>query len=318
MIRRCPQFTAGLKISSSQLLPSFFPMRIFVLLAVCFPVLNLCAIEQEKPVRLWEGDAPGALGKVDQDIPTLTAYLPLAEKNTGTAIIVCPGGGYGSHASYEGADYADYLAKNGIAGFVLKYRLGTHGYRHPLMLQDAQRAIRMLRAHAEQWKIKPNQIGIMGSSAGGHLASHAACVFDAGKADAADTIDRVSSRPDFAVMCYPVISTDPAVSSKGSMDLLVGKDADAKLLESVSTERLVIKETPPCFLFHTYADTLSVEHSLRFVNALQKAGVPYDLHVFQKGEHGVALSPGKNGVAPDDVHPWAKDLLFWLKQNGWM
>lgn len=271
------------------------------------------------PIRLWEGDAPGALGKADHDIPTITPYLPAAEKTNGTSIVVCPGGGYGGLAPHEGEGYAKWLADNGVAAFVLKYRLGSKGYRHPVMLNDVSRAIRLVRSRAAEWKLDPQRIGVMGSSAGGHLASTAVTHFDAGKADADDAVDRQSSRPDFGVLCYAVISMEDGVTHGGSKANLLGKEPDPKLVELLSNEKQVTKSTPPCFVWSTQEDkAVPVMNSLRFVAALQQNGVAYDFHVYQKGPHGIGLSEGKNGAAPGEIHPWAKDLLFWMRQNGWL
>ena len=271
-----------------------------------------------EPIRLWDGDAPGALGTADHDIPTLTPYLPAVDQASGTAIVICPGGGYGGLAPHEGEGYAKWLADNGVAAFVLKYRLGSKGYRHPVMLGDASRAIRLVRAKAADWKLDPKRIGIMGSSAGGHLASTAVTHFDAGKADAADAIEKQSSRPDFGVLCYAVISMQDGVTHGGSKRNLLGDKPDPALVELLSNEKQVTKETPPCFVWSTQEDkAVPVMNSLQFVMALEKAGIIYDFHVYQKGPHGIGLSEGKNGVAANDVHPWGKDLLFWLRQNGW-
>ncbi len=272
-----------------------------------------------EPVRLWEGDAPGALGQADHDIPTLTPFLSAADKASGTAIIVCPGGGYGGLAPHEGEGYAKWLADNGVSAFVLKYRLGSKGYRHPVMLGDASRAIRLVRAKAADWKIDPKRIGVMGSSAGGHLASTAVTHFDAGQADSADVIERQGSRPDFGVLCYAVISMEDGITHGGSKKNLLGDKPDPALVELLSNEKQVTKQTPPCFVWSTGEDkAVPVGNSLQFVMALQNSGVAYDFHVYQKGGHGIGLSEGKNGVAATDVHPWGKDLLFWLRQNGWV
>ena len=272
-----------------------------------------------EPIRLWEGDAPGALGKADHDVPTLTPYLPADDKASGTAIVVCPGGGYGGLAGHEGEGYAKWLADNGVAAFVLKYRLGSKGYRHPVMLGDASRAIRLVRAKAADWKLDPKRIGIMGSSAGGHLASTAVTHFDTGKADATDAIEKQSSRPDFGILCYAVVSMQDGVTHGGSKRNLLGDKPDPALVELLSNERQVTKETPPCFVWSTQEDkAVPVMNSLQFVMALEKAGIVYDFHVYQKGPHGIGLSEGKNGVAANDVHPWGKDLLFWMRQNGWL
>jgi acetyl esterase/lipase len=270
-------------------------------------------------IRLWNGDAPGALGQADHDIPTLTPYLPTDDKASGTAIVVCPGGGYGGLAGHEGEGYAKWLADNGIAAFVLKYRLGSNGYRHPVMLIDVSRAIRLVRARAAEWKIDAHRVGVMGSSAGGHLASTAITHFDTGRADAEDAVERQSSRPDFGVLCYAVISMEDGVTHGGSKANLLGKTPEPQLVELLSNEKQVTKNTPPCFVWSTGDDkAVSVVNSLQFVTALQKSGVLYDFHVYQKGPHGIGLSEGKNGVPAGDVHPWGKDLLYWLRQNDWL
>ncbi len=291
-------------------------MKLASVLAVLLTASTLHA-EPGSPLRLWEGDAPGALGQADPDIPTLTPYLPAADKASGTAIVICPGGGYGGLAGHEGEGYAKYLAENGVAAFVLKYRLGSKGYRHPTMLNDAQRAIRTVRAGAEKWGI--TRVGVMGSSAGGHLASTAITHFDAGNAAATDPVEKASSRPDFGILCYAVVTMEDGVTHGGSKNNLLGKDPDPKLVEFLSSEKQVTKETPPCFVWSTQEDkAVPVENSLRFVSALQKAGIAYDFHVYQKGPHGIGLASGKLGIAADNVHPWGKDLLFWLKQNAWL
>ena len=270
-------------------------------------------------VRLWNGDAPGALGQAEHDIPTLTPYLPTDDKAIGTAIVVCPGGGYGGLAGHEGEAYAKWLANNGVAAFVLKYRLGSNGYRHPVMLNDVSRAIRLVRTRAAEWKIDEHRVGVMGSSAGGHLASTAITHFDTGRADAEDAVERQSSRPDFGVLCYAVISMEDGVTHGGSKANLLGKTPEPQLVEFLSNEKQVTKNTPPCFVWSTGDDqVVSVVNSLQFVTALQKSGVAYDFHVYQKGPHGIGLSEGKNGVPAGDVHPWGKDLLYWLRQNGWL
>ena len=269
--------------------------------------------------RLWPGDAPGALGQEPHDIPTLTHFAPPPGKSCGTAIIICPGGAYQGLAGHEGKGYAEYLAAHGIHGFVLKYRLGGNGYRHPVMQHDAQRAIRLVRSKATEWKIDPGRIGIMGSSAGGHLASTAIVHHDPGNPQAGDPIETQSSRPDFGVLCYAVISMRPGITHDGSRNNLIGKTPDPSLIELLSNDEQVKKDTPPCFIWTTGEDRAVLpENSLRFAAALQRNGIACDLHIYQKGPHGIGLSQGKHGVPADDVHPWAKDLLFWLGQNQWM
>ena len=263
---------------------------------------------------LWPEGAPGALGNQDKDIPTLTPYLPEPAKATGAAVVICPGGGYGHLAPQEGQDYARFLNEQGIAGFVLKYRLGSGGYHHPAMLHDAARAVRTVRARAGEWKLDPNRIGIMGSSAGGHLASTLLTHFDAGKPAAADPIERESSRPDLGILCYAVISFGQ-FGHKGSMKNLLGSDPPPELVRELSNELHVTKETPPCFIWHTWEDNgVMVENSLQFAEALRKAGVPFDLHIYQQGAHGLGL--GTRDWNPEKRHPWTSDCVFWLKAQG--
>ena len=276
-------------------------------------LLSLCTFTcAQDALPLWPDGAPGALGKGDKDIPTLTAYLPAPDIATGAAIVVCPGGGYGGLAGHEGADYALFLNQHGVAAFVLKYRLGSAGYRHPRMLEDAARAVRLVRAKSATWKIDPKRVGIMGSSAGGHLASTLLTHFDAGQTDAADPIDRESSRPDVGILCYAVITLGDK-THQGSKNNLLGKEPDADLVKFLSNELQVTKDTPPCFVWHTAEDkAVPVENSLQFVAALQKNGVPFDLHVYQKGRHGIGLAD----KAPfTNAHPWSRDLVFWLKEQ---
>ncbi|MFM1768681.1 MAG: hypothetical protein RJA22_1210 [Verrucomicrobiota bacterium] len=286
--------------------------RLFACLATLPLAFQLAAAA---PVPLWPEGAPGALGSKDQDIPTLTPFLPEAGKANGAAIVVCPGGGYGGLASHEGQDYALFLTQHGITAFVLKYRLGSHGYRHPRMLQDAQRAVRLVRARAAEWQVDPKRVGIMGSSAGGHLASTALTHFDAGQPDAADPVDRQSSRPDLGILCYPVITMGPDTHA-GSKRNLLGDKPEAALVDLLSNEKQVSKETPPCFIWHTWEDkAVKVENALAFATALQKHGVPFDLHVYQQGRHGIGLA---DKPPFGNAHPWSKDLVFWLKVQGFV
>lgn len=263
---------------------------------------------------LWPDGAPGALGKEDKDTPTLTVYLPESQKATGAAFVICPGGGYGGLANHEGDHYARFMNEQGIAGFVLKYRLGSAGYRHPIMLGDAARAIRTVRARAQEWNLDPKRIGIMGSSAGGHLASTLLTHFDAGKADATDPIERQSSRPDAGILCYAVI-TMGQFTHQGSKNNLLGKNPSPELVDELSNELHVTRDTPPCFIWHTYEDTaVPVENSLQFASALRKAGVPFDLHIYEKGPHGLGL--GSREYQSEKRHPWTADCLYWLKTRG--
>jgi acetyl esterase/lipase len=265
---------------------------------------------------LWPDGAPGALGQKEKDIPTLTPYFPDPAAATGAAMVICPGGGYANLAAHEGRDYARFLNEQGIAGFVLKYRLGSGGYHHPAMLQDAARAVRLLRARAGEWKLDSKRIGIMGSSAGGHLASTLLTHFDSGDTNAQDVIERQSSRPDLGVLCYAVITMGEYTHS-GSKANLLGTSRSPELVRELSNELQVTKETPPCFIWHTFEDrTVPVENSLQFAGALRKAGVPFDLHIYQKGGHGMGL--GSHDWDPAKRHPWTGDLVYWLKAQGWV
>src|SRR5439155_21753259 len=188
------------------------------------------------------------------DRPTLTVYRPGADRASGAAVVVCPGGGYGALAlGHEGKDIAAWLTGHGVTAFVLKYRLGPR-YHHPAPLQDAQRALRTVRARAQEWHVDPNRIGIWGFSAGGHLASTAGTHFAEGKSEATDPIERVSSRPDFLVLCYPVITLAPPYAHNGSRNNLLGKEADPQLVDDLSNDKRVTAQTPPTFLFHTNED----------------------------------------------------------------
>src|SRR6267154_5957834 len=239
------------KLDSLRMLLAAMKPILVPLLLFSIPLSALAQTTNSFP--LWAEGAPGAQGKEDRDVPTLTPYLPDKAKATGASIVICPGGGYGGLAPHEGVDYARFLNEQGIAGFVLKYRLGSGGYRHPVMLQDAARAVRTVRARADEWRVDPKRIGIMGSSAGGHLASTLLTHFDAGKPDAADPIERQNSRPDLGILCYPVI-TMGANTHSGSKKNLLGENPTPELEKLLSNELQVTKDTPPCFLFHTAAD----------------------------------------------------------------
>ncbi|XHR28219.1 MAG: alpha/beta hydrolase [Chthoniobacteraceae bacterium] len=292
------------------------PKRTLLAGLVAALLLPVAAFAQQKQAEfpLWKDGVPGALGAEAKDIPTLTPYLPDPAKATGAAIVVCPGGGYGGLAKHEGEGYAQWFADNGIAAFVLKYRLGSAGYRHPIMLQDAARALRTVRANATQWQVDPTRIGVIGSSAGGHLASTLLTHFDAGTADSPDLIERVSSRPDLGILCYAVITMGENTHA-GSKKNLLGDNPAPELVELLSNEKQVTAQTPPCFIWHTWEDpVVKVENSLAFAMALREKGVPFDLHVYQKGGHGMGLgTDGKGGR-----HPWTADCLFWLRQHGFV
>lgn len=295
-------------------------MKLPALTAAMFITTTVLLAQPKEPFPLWAKEPPGALGSDPvKDIPTLTPFFPAADKATGAAVVICPGGGYGGLASHEGRDYALWLNAHGIAGFVLKYRLGSAGYRHPVMMNDVNRAVRYVRANAEAWKLDPKRIGVMGSSAGGHLASTAATHFDMGKPDSSDPIERASSRPDLAILCYPVISMG-AHTHNGSKNNLLGKEPSPELVKLMSNELQVTKSTPPCFVWHTWEDKgVKIENAMEFAAALQRNNIPLDLHVYQKGPHGIGLGvkgwePEKTPIA--SLHPWTHDLAVWLKVQG--
>jgi acetyl esterase/lipase len=292
-----------------------FPqMKWYSLLAIfCSTLVAKSEVTNSFP--LWTNGAPGALGTEPKDIPTLTMFLAEPNKATGAAMVICPGGGYGGLASHEGEDYARYLNSMGISGFVLKYRLGTGGYHHPAMLQDAARAVRTVRAGAAGWKVDPKKIGIMGSSAGGHLASTLLTHFDLGKPDSDDPIEKESSRPDLGILCYAVI-TMGEFTHRGSRKNLFGEDPSPELIRELSNELQITPATPSCFIWHTYEDTaVPVENSLQFAESLRKAGIPFDLHIYEDGQHGMGLGSPK--YDPTKWHPWTRDCAFWLKKHGW-
>lgn len=262
---------------------------------------------------LWTDGAPGAKGDSDNDKPTLTVCLPPKETATGAAVVICPGGGYGGLAiDHEGHQVAKWLNSFGVAGFILKYRHRGTGYGHPAPLQDAQRAIRTVRSRAGEWGIRPDRIGILGFSAGGHLASSAGTHFDKGRPDAEDAIERVSCRPDFMVLVYPVITFTESYAHAGSRKNLLGTTPDPKLVELFSNEKQVTPETPPTFLLHTDQDDgVPAENSIAFYLALRKAKVPAELHIYAKGPHGFGL-----GKKPDPLATWPERCADWMRGLG--
>jgi acetyl esterase/lipase len=271
-------------------------------------------LQEPQTLLLWPGGAPGASGEEDRDKPAITVYMPPSTAGPMTAVIIAPGGSYRNLSmNLEGRAPANYLNALGVAAFVLRYRLGPR-YHHPIELGDAQRAIRTVRARAQEWHIAPDRIGIMGFSAGGHLASSASTHFDAGSPGSADPIDRVSSRPDFAVLGYPVISFVEVWTHQGSKTSLLGDNPDPALARSLSSELQVTDKTPPTFIYHTNADTVvPVENSVAYFLALRKAGVPAELHVFKEGRHGTGL-----GMQDPALSEWPTLLANWLRVSGFL
>jgi acetyl esterase/lipase len=291
------------------------PGRVIATLVVCltlsFSSRRAAAIGPE-PILLWPDGAPGAMGTEDADRPAIRLYQPDPEKRTAAAIVVCPGGGYGGLAfDHEGHQIAEWLKTQGITSVVLRYRLGPK-YHHPAPLQDVSRAIRYVRSHAKEWNVSPERIGVMGFSAGGHLASTVSTHFDNGQPDADDPIERFSSRPDFSVLAYPVISFTAEYSHRGSAKNLLGENPAPELLKSLSNETQVTDKTPPTFIFHTEEDTVvPVQNALAYYSALVAHKVPAELHIYQHGPHGVGLAIGDPVVTT-----WKERLIGWLKTNG--
>jgi len=267
---------------------------------------------EPRVMRLWQGAAPGAQGDAEEDRPTLTLYAVSEEKELRPAVIVIPGGSYQWLATnHEGRQMANWLNAVGITAFVLKYRLGPK-YHHPVELWDAQRAIRMVRARAAEFGVVPDKIGVLGFSAGGHLASTAETRFDAGNPNAPDPVDRVSSRPDFAILAYPVISFVADYAHTGSRDNLLGKNASPELAKDLSSEFHVTPQTPPTFLWSSSTDdVVPPQNSVAFYLALLKAKVPAELHIFADAPHGVGLD-----LSNPSVGLWSQLLLQWFKGQG--
>jgi acetyl esterase/lipase len=285
-------------------------LRSIAVALLCVAIATI-SYAQQTSFPLWSNTAPGAQGNSPEDIPTLTPYLADKSSATGTAVVVCPGGSYQMLAEHEGRPVAQWLNTIGVTAFVLKYRLGPR-YHHPVELGDAQRAIRTVRSRAREWGIDPNRIGILGFSAGGHLASTAATHFDSGDANARDAIDRASSRPDFAILVYPVI-TMGEFAHQGSKNNLLGPNPSPQLVDLLSNEKQVTRDTPPTFLVHTADDTVvPVENSLMFASALRRSGVPFELHVFEHGPHGFGLAPNDPVLAR-----WTQLCAAWLAKHGW-
>ena len=260
---------------------------------------------------LWPSGAPGAVGTEDVDQPSITVHRAAADGATGAAVVVCPGGGYGRLAmDHEGRQVAEWLNGHGITAVVLKYRLGPR-YRHPAPLHDAQRAIRWVRANAAELGVRADAVGIWGFSAGGHLAATAATKFDDGDASAADPLDRPGSRPDFAILAYPVISFVEEYAHAGSRANLLGQSWHPALAEDLSAERHVTPRTPPTFIFYPDEDPVRPENGVAFYLALKRAKVPAELHVYERGRHGLGLAQ-----ADPVVSTWTERLRDWLRLRG--
>lgn len=293
-----------------------------IFLIICFSIFSVQILTAQNEIKLWPNGQPG-----NNECPkpeerynggmvryvseaTITLYLPEKSKNTGAAIIICAGGGYGMEAiTYEGYDYAEFLQHNGIAGIVIKYRLPYGHSEIPLL--DVQHAIRTARYNAEAWGIDPKKIGVSGFSAGGHLASTAATHFDNGDSNAKDPINKLSCRPDFAVLVYAVISFNEQWGHVGSGENLMGKNKTPELMAYFSNEQHVTSETPTTFLVLADDDKGVIpQNSIEFYSALKAKGVPAELHIFKDGGHGFGVK--KKGKSHDQ---WPNLLVDWMKAS---
>lgn len=284
-----------------------------VSLTLSVGLCSTCCAGAPETVLLWPAGAPQAKGDKDGDKPNMTAYLPAKNTTTGCAIVVYPGGGYGHLAmEHEGRDVATWLNSIGVAAFVVEYRHRGTGYGHPAPLQDAQRAVRIVRSRAKEWCVDPARIGIMGFSAGGHLASTVGTHFANAATPAGDDVDRVSCRPDFMILVYPVITLTKAFTHRGSRRNLLGTQPDRKLVESLSNETQVTPKTPPTILFHADNDKgVPPENSVCFYLALRQAKVPAAMHIYRKGGHGFGMR-----VQDGPVASWTARCADWLGMQG--
>jgi len=293
-------------------------LLLLLLASACrLPPASLAEEHAAKRLPLWTTPAPRAAGSPAEPQPFLEVFLPTASTANGSAFVVCPGGGYGGLAiGHEGHDVARWCNERGIAAFVLHYRLGPQGHHHPTQLVDVQRAIRLVRSKATTYDIDPDRIGIFGFSAGGHLASMAATLFDEKPTlpgPPPDAIDAASARPDLAVLAYPVIALNAPHTHRGSRKNLLGPADSDSLADELSTERLVTAKTPPTFIFQTDEDTgVPAENAVGFYLACRRSGVPAELHIYQPGRHGIGMAADHPTVSswPDRLHDWLRDRGF--------
>ena len=288
--------------------------RTLLFLLLLIPAIWMTAQTTNDTLVIFPDGAPGAMGNTSKDIPTLTVFRP--QHPNGAAVVICPGGAYVALAiDKEGYKFARWFNDRGVTAFVLRYRLSTwdlKGYMYPAQFEDATRAMRLVRSKTGEYGLDPDKIGIMGFSAGGHLASTVGTHFDSGNPDAMDEVERYSSRPDFMILAYPVISMTTPYTHRFSREVLIGKDLNKDLAWYLSSELQVTTFTPPTFLFSTDADnTVPAENSVLFYQALRKVHVPAELHIFENGRHGV-------GLAADDpaLSVWPLLMENWLKGRG--
>lgn len=287
------------------------------------PAANSPAPHPDEVIRLWPapGKAPLAVGDDPADIPTISMYRP--QNPDGSSIVVCPGGAYQHLAFHEGEPVAKWLNSFGVTAFVLTYRLAPR-YRYPAAFGDVSRAIRTIRFRAKEWKLDEKKIGVLGFSAGGHLASTVSTHFDADPPEIrppGDEINELSSRPDVSVLCYAVITLEGVSAHSGSRKALLGDNPKPEQLDELSNDRHISAHTPPAFLFHTVADTgVPCENSILYAMGLRKAGVPFEMHLFEPGNHGVGLASAPPAPtmhpAPAALSVWPSLCRTWLNNKG--
>jgi acetyl esterase/lipase len=269
-----------------------------------------------RTIVLWPEGAPGALGKDDKDVPKLYMY-PAEGEGVRSAVIVMPGGGYEAlMMEKEGGSAARWLSAHGVTAFVLEYRLGKR-YHFPAPMQDGARSIRYVRSHAEELGVAKDKIGVWGFSAGGHLAGYLAAVHDKGEPHSADLIERVSDRPDFAILSYGRLSMDASIPRKTNLEGLLGDHPTPEMLQSVSIERLVTKDTSPSLVYSTTGDqTVDSMNATAFYDAMKRTGVPAELHIFERGPHGTGMGAGLKGLEELAIFP--ELIANWMEMHGWM
>lgn len=264
---------------------------------------------------LWIEGAPLAQGTDELDKPSVTVWFPAKEKATGAAVIICPGGGYVTLAlDHEGKQVAKWYNEMGITAIVLRYRYGTWDhkkYQHPAPFLDVSRAMRLVRSKSKEWKINPEKIGIMGFSAGGHLASCLATMWDGGNPKATNAIDKMSSKPNFLALVYPVITFRTKHAFTFGRGVLLGDNASKELIDSMSTEMRVTTNTPPTFIMYTDEDDINAMNGILFYSALKENKVPAELHIYERGAHGYGLYPKDDRIAD-----WTERLKNWLRNRG--
>jgi acetyl esterase/lipase len=294
------------------------------LLLLAFLAVATASADEPRVIFLWPEGVPGAqAGGGDEriedgrtynvQVPTLTVFPAAPENAAGTAVIVCPGGGYARLAvAREGSELVRRLNALGVSAFVLKYRLVEYG--HPAPLRDVLRAVRIVRSQARELGVRPDRIGVLGSSAGGHLAACAGTLFDAPEGRTGAALDAVSARPDFLALLYPVITMTEPFAHAGSRKNLIGDAPPPELVARLSVETQVTGTTPPTFIVHTAEDaSVPLENSLLFFQALRRAGVAAEMHLYEKGPHGFGTT---SGLGP--TSEWPRRLEEWMRSHGWL